>query len=118
METIRQQASELYNETMLDIRQAKSKFSKIITTINKDVDIRSLFTPEMNSHLKHLIEMWRNNKNANTEYYFKLKEHHLHINNKIQNIPFKHMWTDYISSCCAFRCKLLALNDLCTKLQL
>jgi hypothetical protein len=117
METIRQEANELYNETMLDIKQTKSKFCKIIKTINKDVELKRLFTPEMNTHLKHLIEMWRNNNDANIEYYFTLKEHHSHINNKIQNITFKNMWDEYISMCCSFRSKLLRLNDLVTKLQ-
>jgi len=117
METIRQEASELYNETMYDIKQTKSKFCKIIKTINKDVELKRLLTPEMNTHLTSLIEMWRNNNDANIEYYFTLKEHHSHINNKIQNITFKNMWDEYISMCCSFRCKLLRLNYLCNKLQ-
>ena len=59
--------------------------------------------------------MWRNNNNANIEFYFTLKEHHSHIN--IQNITFENMWGDYILSCCSFRCKLLQLNHLLTELQ-
>jgi hypothetical protein len=117
MESIRQEANELYNKTIFDIKETKYKFCKIIKTINKDVEIRRLFTPEMNTHLIHLIEMWANNNEANIEYYFRLKEHHSHINNKIQNITFKNMWDDYISRCSNFRCKLLQLNDLCMKLQ-
>jgi hypothetical protein len=117
METIRQDASELYNETMFDIKQTKSKFCKIIKTINKDAELKSLFTPEMNTHLRHLIQMWRNNNDANIEYYFKLKEHHSNINNKIQNVTFKNMWDEYISMCCMFRCKLLKLNDLCNQIS-
>jgi len=117
MENIKQKASKLYIETMFDIKQTKSKFCKIIKTINKDKELKSLFTAEMNSHLTNLIQMWRNNKDANIEYYFTMKEHHSHINNKIQNITFKNMWDDYITSCSSFRCKLLQLNDLCNKLQ-
>jgi len=101
---------------MSDIKQTKSKFCEIIKTINKDGELRSLFTPEMNIHLKHLIEMWKNNGDANIEYYFRLKEHHLHINNQIQHITFKNMWDDYICMCMSFRCNLLKLNELCTKL--
>ena len=71
----------------------------------------------MNTHLKHLIEMWRNNNDANIEYYFTLKEHHSHINNKIQHITFKTMWDEYILLCCSVRCKLLRLKDLVIKLQ-
>ena len=117
MESIRQEASELYNKTMVDIKQTKSKFCKIIKTINKDAELRSLFTPEMNTHLMHLIEMWRNNNNANIEYYFTLKEHNSYINNQIQNTMFKNIWDDYILMCCSLSCKLLRLNDLCSKLQ-
>ena len=51
MESIRQKASKLYNEIMFDIKQTKSKFCKIIKTINKDVELKNLFTPEMNTHL-------------------------------------------------------------------
>jgi len=81
------------------------------------MELRKLFTPEMNTHLKYLIEMWRNNNDANIEHYFALKEHHSYINGKIQNMTFNLMWDDYISSCCKVRCKLLKLNDLCTKLN-
>ena len=82
MESIRQDAREIYNETMFDIKQTKNKFCKIIKTINEDMELRKLFTPEMNTHLKYLIEMWRNNNDANIEHYFTLKEHHSYINGK------------------------------------
>ena len=81
------------------------------------MEIRSLFTPEINTHLIHLIEMWRMNNHANIEYYFTLKEHHSYINNQIQNTTFKNIWDDYITCCCRIRCKLLRLNELCCKLH-
>lgn len=118
MEIIRQEASELYNETMIDIKQTKSVFCRIIKTINNDVELQKLFTPEMNTHLKILIQMWNNNNDANIEYYFRLKEHHEYINGKIQHPMVKDIWDDYILRCCDFRCKLLQLNDLCKKLQI
>ena len=117
--TTREKAIKLHSEIVLDIKQTKSKFCKIIKTINKDVELRSLFTPEMSIHLTHLIELWKNNRDANMECYFTtFKEHHSHINgNKIHNVNLKNMWDDYISSCSDFRCKMLMLNNLCSELK-
>ena len=116
MERIRQDAIKIYNESMLDIKETKSMFCKIIKTINSDMELKSLFTQEMTTHLNHLVEMWRNNDDANIEFYFKLKEHHTYINGKIEHTPFKNIWEQYISQCCRLRCKLIILNDLCLKL--
>ena len=115
--SIREEASILYNTTMLEIKQTKKQFKEIVKTINADANLRNSFTSLMNLHLQCLIEMWRNNKNANIEYYFMLKKHHSHINGHIEDPSLKKMWDDYIKSCCFFRCSLLKLNDLCSTLQ-
>ena len=71
----------------------------------------------MKTHLIHLIQLWKNNDDANIEYYFKMKEHHSHINGKIENETLKEMWEDYIKSGLKFRVDLMKLNDLCNKLN-
>lgn len=53
---------------------------------------------------------------ANIEYYFKMKDHHSHINGKIENENLKKLWDEYLSSGLEFRCELLQLNELCNKL--
>ena len=117
MDNIRQEASQLYNKTMSDIKISKSKFCKIIKNINQNAEFKSQLTPEMNEHLKNLIELWNNNKDANIEYYFTMKKHHSYINGKIENEMLKNMWDDYIKSTCEFRTQLLKLNYLCNQLN-
>jgi hypothetical protein len=103
--------NELYNETMLEIKKTKAQFRMIIDTINHSAELRNLFTPDMHMHLKILIEMWRNNKDADVDFYMKFKEHHIHINNKINNPMFESMWKEYVIGCCRFRSKLLFLEN-------
>ena len=117
MEQIRKDASELYNKSMDAIKNTKSKFKKIIKFINQNQEINNQLTSEMKTNLKHLIQLWDNNDDANIEYYFKMKEHHSYINGQIENETLKTMWEDYIKSCLQFRCDLMELNDLCNKLN-
>ena len=112
MEQTRKKASEVYNK----IKDTKSKFIKIIKFINENQEINNQLTSEMKTHLKYLIELWKYNDDANIEYYFKMKDHHFHINGKIENENLKKMWDDYLESGLEFRCTLLQLNELCNKL--
>ena len=117
MEQTRKDASELYNKSMRAIKNTKSKFGKIITFINQNQEIYNQLTSEMKTNLKYLIQLWKNNGDANIEYYFKMKEHHSYINGQIENETLKTMWDDYIKCCLEFRCDLMVLNDLCNKLN-
>jgi len=85
MENTRLEASELWNTVMLDIKKTKSKFKFFIKTINNNSVLMSFLSTEVITHLKELTKLWNNNKNANIDYYFKMKEHHSHINCKITN---------------------------------
>ena len=116
MEQIREEASELYIKNMSAIKDTKSKFGKIIEFINNNKEINNQLTVEMKTHLKYLINLWKNDDDANIEYYFKMKEHHSHINGKIENKNFKKMWDDYIKKCSELRIGLLKLNELCNKI--
>ena len=117
MEQTRKEASELYKKSMFVIKNTKSKFIKIIKFINQNKEINNQISEEMKTHLGHLIQLWKNNDDANIEYYFKMKEHHSHINGKIENETLKEMWEDYIKSGLEFRIDLMKLNDLCNKLN-
>ena len=117
MEQTRKEASELYKKSMFVIKNTKSKFRKIIKFINQNKEINNQISEEMKTHLRHLIQLWKNNDDANIEYYFKMKEHHSHINGKIENETLKEMWEDYIKSGLEFRIDLMKLNDLCNKLN-
>jgi hypothetical protein len=70
----------------------------------------------MKTHFGYLIQLWNENDDANIEYYFKMKDHHSHINGKIKNENLKNMWDDYLKSGMEFRFSLLKLNELCNKL--
>jgi len=93
-------------------KETKKKFCKIIKFINnrKNKKINKELTPEIKKHLKHLIKMWKNSENVDMEYYFKMKEHHTHINGRIENEILKKMWDEYFMSGLEFRTKLMALN--------
>ena len=92
---IRPEVLELNSNIMTSIKITKSKFKKIIKFINKNSEINIKLSSEIKTHLKYLIELW-NNKEVNAEYYFKMIEHHLYINGKLENETLKNMWTDYI----------------------
>lgn len=117
MEQTRKEASELYNKSMVAIKNTKSKYGKIIKFINKNHEINNQISEEIKTHLKHLIQLWKNNDYANIEYYFKMKEHHSHINGQIENETLKEMWEDYIKSGLEFRVDLMKLNYLCNTLN-
>jgi hypothetical protein len=116
MEQTREEASELYNKSMLAIKNTKSKFGKIIKYINQNKEINNQFTPEMKTNLNQLVKLWNNNADANIEYYFTMKEHHSFINGKIENENLKTMWNDYLKCGLEFRVDLLKLNELCKQL--
>tara|TARA_B100000085_G_scaffold274044_1_gene290223 strand:+ start:583 stop:936 length:354 start_codon:yes stop_codon:yes gene_type:complete len=117
MEQRRKEASELYNKSMFAIKNTQSKFRKIIKFINQNQEINNQISAEMKTHLRHLIQLWKNNDDANIEYYLKMKEHHSHINGKIENETLKEMWDDYIETALKFRVDLMKLNHLCNELN-
>ena len=117
IEHIRQEGSKIYAEVISGTKQAKSKLCEIIKTINKDIELRKSLTPEVKTHLTHIIEIWRNHLKKSTENYFNLKDHHMYINGKIENIMLRDMWDDYIEKCCSFRCNIIILNHLYAQLQ-
>ncbi len=111
-----QKSIALYNQVISDIKKTKSKFYELIKTIDAKAEYNSLLTPETNTDLKHLSQIWDNEENANIAYYFKMKEHHSVINNELMfekpNIEIlSKMWREYIEMYMSFRCDLLELND-------
>ena len=109
-------ASELYNKCMKDIKNTKSKFGKIIKFINENSEIKDELSPNVKLHLKELIKLWKNNADANIEYYFNMKDHHSYINENIENDTLKIMWDDYIENGLKFRVKLMRLNHMCSEM--
>jgi hypothetical protein len=109
-----EEAPELYNKCMEAIKNTKSKFGKIIKFINENSEINGELSLDVKIHLKKLIKLWKNNVDANIEYYFNMKEHHSYINGKIENDTLKIMWDDYIESGLKFRVDLMKLNHMCS----
>uniref|UniRef100_A0A6C0CEA2 Uncharacterized protein n=1 Tax=viral metagenome TaxID=1070528 RepID=A0A6C0CEA2_9ZZZZ len=106
---------ELYSKCMEDIKNTKSKFGKIIKFINENTEINGELSPDIKIHLKKLIKLWKNNADANIEYYFNMKDHHSYINGNIENDTLKIMWDDYIESGLKFRVVLMKLNHMCSE---
>ena len=111
----------LHNTIMSEIKDTKSKFKKFIKFINENEQINDQLSNEIKIHLRHLINLWNNNNDANiddnhinTDYYFQMKEHHSHINinGMINDESLNEMWKDYLLSGMEFRVKLLGLNQL------
>lgn len=102
-------SSELFTDIKLKIKTTKNKFKEFIKYKNEN-NIK--LNDEITKHLKILIELWNNNKDANIEYYFIMKEHHSHIYCQIEDVELKKLWEDYIDLGLDLRTKLMFLNDL------
>lgn len=103
---------ELFANIEIKINITKNNFKAFIKHINeKKIKLNN----EINIHIKKLIELWNNNKNADIEYYFSMKNHHSYINDKIKNITLDELWNKYIYSCLDLRTELLALNEFYLK---
>lgn len=94
----------------MSLHETKKKFSKIIKFINKNQKIKNELTSEILINLKFLIKMWNNNNNQNMEYYFKMKDHHSHINGRIKNKILDKMWIEYLKCGLKFRLELMKSN--------
>ena len=46
--------------------------------------MKDIVKDRFESHLKYLIQLLKNNDDANIEYYLKMKQHHSYINGKIE----------------------------------
>jgi hypothetical protein len=104
--------TQLYKRCMIGIKVSKSRFVNIMYYINENNEIKKELTKKIIDHLNQLYQMWINNEDANIEYYFKMKEHHSHINGKIKNKTLSKMWDDYIRSCLKFRIDLMRFNHI------
>ena len=104
-----QKVQEIYTEVMLKIKLTKKKFTVFIKYTNEN---KIKLNDEISEHLKKLIKLWNSNSDANIDYYFKMKEHHTHINGNIDDIILNQLWIDYINSGLDLRTTLLKLNYL------
>lgn len=102
--------SNLLTDVQFKIKTTKNKLKEFIKYKNEN---KIKFNDEMTEHLKILIELWNNNKNANIEYYFNMKEHHSFINCQIEDVELKQLWEDYIDLGLDLRTNLMFLNDIC-----
>lgn len=100
--------TDLFIDVKFKIKTTKNKFKELINYKNKH-NIK--LNDEITEHLKKLIELWNNNKDANIEYYFNMKQHHTYINCQIENIELKQLWEDYIKSGLELRTNLIFLNE-------
>jgi hypothetical protein len=107
---LQERANKQLLEICEDKKILKSKFKTIIKTINANLEISRLITPDMSTHLKALIELWNNDKDANMDYYWKFKEHHPHITGQIEHAMFVKLWDEYIQDGMSLRCKLTSWN--------
>ena len=112
----RKYASSVYKSSMNGIKQSKKKFVNIMKYIHANNDIEKELTSDIKSNLNQLNRLWKNNEDANIEFYFKMKEYHSKINGKFKNETLIIMWDEYIMSCIQLRCQLLKLNQLCKTL--
>ena len=92
-----------------EIKETKSQFINIINYINTN-KIKLDLSLQIN--MIELIKLWRNNKNANIDYYFNMKNYHTYITGKFINNELSNMWDQYLLDCLEFRVKLLNLNHL------
>ena len=99
----------VYSDVMLKIKITKNKYIEFIKYKNT-YNIK--LNAEITEHLKKLIELWNNNRDANMEYYFNMKKHHSYINCKIEDIVLKQLWDDYIKLGLNLRTQLIVLNNL------
>ena len=112
------EASNLYNNCIQGISHTKLKFEKIIKFINDNQVINDQLPSDLKTHLNHLKNLWKNNDDANIDYYFKMKDHHSRINGRIDDKILKKMWMDYICIGLEVRIQLMKLNfKLSTKLK-
>ena len=95
------------NDILINIKKTKLKFKKIIKYINNHDDIKNNLTDDQRKHIQSLIDLWRKDSGANIDYYFKMKEHHTHINNTFTNETLKTMWQYYIMDSLSFRTALM-----------
>ena len=99
--------TDLFIDVKLKIKTNKNKFKEFINYKNKhNIKLNDVIT----EHLKKLIELW-NNKDANIEYYFNMKQHHTYINCQIENIELNQLWEDYIKLGLELRTSLIFLNE-------
>ena len=112
MDQLRTEEGRLSDKTSSAIQTANVKFANIVTYLHENEDVKREWTPEMKTHLNHLVRLWNNNADSSADYYFKMKEHHHHINGRIVNETLKTMWNDYLAEGLRFRVDLLKLDDL------
>ena len=115
MSQVKQEASELYKETVLLIDETKNKYTEIINFINGDKKLK--LDPDVETHLIKLTEMWENVSYTNMDHFYSMKDHHCYITNCLKNKTLSDMWRGYLRYSSEFRCNLMRLNELCSRLN-
>ena len=100
---------EVLTEAKSKLKLAKSKLKEFIIHKNKH---KIKLNPNSTKHLKILIELWNNDKDASTGYYFNMKKHTTQINGQIKDEALNKLWRNYIHSICAARCVLMNFEYL------
>ena len=94
---------------MAQIKTSKRCLSSVIKYINEH---HIKLDNEISKHLKILIGLWNNDKNADMEYYYNMKVHHSHINGQISDPILTDLWNGYIQSGSLLRVTMLKMTHL------
>ena len=101
--------SKLYKDIMTDVETVKRKFQIFYSYKQRyGVTIRNRCNTE--SAIEELNNLWKNNEDANIEYYFAMKELHTRINAQIKSKMLNALWESYIKAGGVLRAKLVAFN--------
>jgi len=102
-----------YSESIKLKKEARKNIIIFVKALNDDPKTKSLLSVDAKDNLRHLIKSWQNDKDANIEYYFDMKENHSWISGEIHKTKLNQLWKNYIESCHKFRISLMHLNHLC-----
>ena len=100
----------IFTDVMSKIMITKNKFIDFIKYKNKH-NIK--LDDDATENLKRLIVLWKNDKKATIDYYFRMKTHHSHIGN-LNDTILNQLWQDYIMCGLEFRIKLIELEVILT----
>ena len=106
---LRNQCRELHSKCMIEEKEIKKKFTKVIKHLN--INNNGNFTNDCKGNIKDLIKKW-NKKDKNIQDYFDMKNNHTYITGELDETggEIKELWVDYLMSGLTFRTKLMRLN--------
>jgi len=90
--------------------ECKKKFVKVVKYLNETDYYKTKFDDKMKEHFKLLHEKWRDwTETKPMQYYYDMKEHHTHINKKLEfDDKLETLWVNYISAVMNLRVNILA----------